>query len=177
MVMDPELLLLGVLRQQEMHGYELHEFIEKNLASCSDMKKSTAYYLLKKMGEAGLLTQETRQEGNRPPRRVYQLTPAGETEFQRLLCENLARYNNAFFSGDIGLAFLDALERDEALSLLNKRRAELADTLAAAENIPGHRGGLQLVFDHLVHHLTAELEWMDMVILRLNDPMMEAIHE
>jgi DNA-binding PadR family transcriptional regulator len=170
--MDRELLLLGILREQEMHGYELHEFIDKNLASCTDMKKSTAYYLLKKMEEAGLISQETRQEGNRPPRQDYHLTPAGETEFQRLLRANLAHYSTAYFTGDIGLVFLDQLEPEEALSLLNSRRAELAEELAAAERIPsrpGHPSGLQLVFDHLVYHLRAELAWTDSLVNRLND--------
>ena len=165
--MDRELLLLGLLHQQEMHGYELHEFIDKNLASCSDMKKSTAYYLLKKMEAAGLLTQETRQEGNRPPRQVYQLTPAGEVEFQRLLRENLSHYSKTFFTGDIGLVFLDTLQSGEVLPYLNQQRSELAAALSSAENIPGHKGSLQLVFDHMVHHLTAELAWIDSVIRKL----------
>lgn len=167
--MDRQLLLLGILRQQEMHGYELHDFIDHNLASCTDMKKSTAYYLLKKMEEAGFISQETKREGNRPPRQVYHLTPAGEAEFQRLLRENLSHYAQAYFTSDIGLVFLDDLEPEEALQLLNKRRSELARALSAAEKIPGHKGGLQLVFDHMVHHLTSELDWLDTAILRLNE--------
>lgn len=167
--MDRQLLLLGILRQQELHGYELHDFIDNNLSSCTDMKKSTAYYLLKKMEEAGFISQETKQEGNRPPRQVFHLTPAGEAEFQRLVRENLSRYTQAYFTNDIGLVFLDTLESEEALQLLNERRSELARDLSAAEKIPEHRGSLQLVFGHMVHHLTAELDWLDTVILRLNE--------
>ena len=173
--MDRQLLLLGILRQQEMHGYELHDFIDNNLASCTDMKKSTAYYLLKKMEEAGLISQETRQEGNRPPRQVYHLTPAGEAEFQRLLRENLSHYTMAYFTSDIGLVFLDTLEPEEALQLLEERRSELARSLSAAERIPGHKGSLQLVFDHMVHHLSAELDWLDTVISRLKEQTEENI--
>ena len=167
--MDRQLLLLGILRQQEMPGYELNEFIDKNLASCTNMKKSTAYYLLKKMEEAGFISQETKQEGNRPPRQVYRLRPAGEVEFQRLLRQNLSRYSKVFFPNDIGLVFLDTLERDEALQLLNKRRDALLEALTAAENIPNHGSGLQLVFDHLLHHFRSELNWMDTVIHSLED--------
>lgn len=167
--MDRQLLLLGILRQQEMHGYELHDFIEHNLASCTDMKKSTAYYLLKKMEGAGFISQETKQEGNRPPRQVYHLTPAGETEFQRLLRENLSHYTQAYFTSDIGLVFLDTMEPEEALQFLNERRSELARTLNATARIPGHNGSLQLVFDHMAHHLSAELDWLDTVILKLTE--------
>ncbi|HFC12749.1 MAG TPA: PadR family transcriptional regulator [Anaerolineae bacterium] len=164
--MERKLLLLGILRQQEMHGYELHEFIESKLASCTNMKKSAAYYLLKKMEEAGFILQETQQAGNRPLKQVYKLTAAGETEFQDLLRQNLAQYSQVYFTNDIGMVFLDVLDEAETLALLTKRRAELAHSLAVAKNIPPHGQNLQLVFDHLVHHLTSELTWIDSVIGR-----------
>lgn len=165
--MDRELLLLGLLRRQEMHGYQLHEFINQNLASCVDLKKSTAYFLLDRMAEAGWMVESESQEGNRPPRRVYQLTPAGETAFQRLLRDNLAAHEPARFAGDIGLAFLDALPPAEARDCLLRRRAQLAADLEAAARIPEHAGSMQWVIDHLRHHLASELEWLDRVIAQI----------
>ncbi len=165
--MDRELLLLGLLRQQEMHGYRLHEFINRGMAFCTDLKKPTAYFLLDKMAEAGWITQEETQTGNRPTRRVYRLTKKGEAEFQRLLRENLNSHAPARFTGDIGLAFLDALEPNEALELLVQRRAALADALASAEAVPEHEGTLQLVVEHQARHLATELEWLDEVVARL----------
>ena len=47
--MDDKLLLLGILRRQEMHGYQLFEFIDRDLAACTNLKKPTAYYLLNRM--------------------------------------------------------------------------------------------------------------------------------
>ena len=166
--MNRELLLLGLLRQQEMHGYELHEFINSKLSSCTDMKKSTAYYLLNKMEETGLLSVEIIQEGNRPPRQVYQLTPAGEVEFQRLLRENLSHYNQTYLADDIGLAFLDTLEAQDAIDLLSQRRAELRDALETAINIKPRKNSLHLVFEHLAHHLKSELDWINTIIARLS---------
>lgn len=54
--MERELLLLGLLQQQEMHGYQLHEFIDSYMQTCVDLKKSTAYYLLEKMAKDGFLS-------------------------------------------------------------------------------------------------------------------------
>ena len=85
MNIDRELLLLGLLRQSGMHGYRIVEFIERDLAVCTDLKKSNAYFLLDKMAQGGLVTWAEEREGNRPPRRTYQITPAGETQFQKLL--------------------------------------------------------------------------------------------
>ena len=65
--MERELLLLGVLRQGEMHGYQLHDFIERSLAFCTDLKKPTAYFLLDKMGSQRLGVGEGGARGQPPP--------------------------------------------------------------------------------------------------------------
>lgn len=171
--MDRELLLLGLLRREEMHGYQLYEFIEHDLASCTDMKKSTAYYLLNKMAERGWITEETEQEGNRPPRRVYSLTPDGESAFQSLLRENLAETHPVYFSGDAGLAFLDALEPEESTALLEQRRHALERTLERLGETPAHGGSLHLVIEHQVHHLKSEIAWLDEVTARLQHTLPE----
>jgi DNA-binding PadR family transcriptional regulator len=165
--MDRKLLLLGLLRRQEMHGYQLHEFIDQNLALCTDLKKPTAYYLLDKMATDGWLVTETEQEGNRPPRRIYQLTHEGEEAFQRLLRENLAHYDPVNFPGDMGLAFLEWLEADEARALLVQQKHELEARLQEIQNVPLHQGSLQLVFSHQRCHLQAELDWLAEVIAGL----------
>jgi len=165
--MDRKLLLLGLLRRQEMHGYQLNEFIDQNLALCTDLKKPTAYYLLDKMAADGWLITETEQEGNRPPRRIYRLTPAGEEAFQRLLRENLAQYAPVNFPGDVGLAFLEWLNADEARALLIQQKQELEARLQEIQNVPVHQGSLQLVFSHQLRHLQAELDWLTDVIAGL----------
>jgi DNA-binding PadR family transcriptional regulator len=167
--MDDKLLLLGLLRQQEMHGYQLYEFIEGGLAACTDLKKPAAYYLLGRMAQDGWLSESISREGNRPPRKVYRLTPEGEAAFQGLLRENLSAYRMPGLSGDIGLAFLDALAPGEALRLLDERRLALAGALAATHQTPIHPGSTQLIVDHQVHYLASELDWLDSLILRLQE--------
>jgi DNA-binding PadR family transcriptional regulator len=162
--MEKKLLLLGLLRRQEMHGYQLNEFIDNNLALCTDLKKPTAYYLLDQMAKDGWISAETEQAGNRPQRKVYRLTEAGEAAFQRLLRENLAAYSPVNFPGDIGLAFLDWLTPAESLPLLEAQKAQVTARLDEIKSIPAHAGSLRLIFSHQVHHLQAELEWLEMVI-------------
>lgn len=164
---ERELLLLGILRQQDMHGYQLHEFIDTNLAACTDLKKATAYFLLDRMAAKGWVTFEQAQQGNRPPRRVYRITPAGEQAFHTMMRVNLATYAPTRFSGDIGLAFIDALKPAEAAQLLRQRRAAMAEVLSALQSTPDHAGGAQLIIDHQRRHLAAELEWLDEVIARV----------
>jgi DNA-binding PadR family transcriptional regulator len=166
--MEKKLLLLGLLRRQEMHGYQLNEFIDNNLALCTDLKKPTAYYLLDQMAKGGWISAETEQDGNRPPRRVYRLTEAGEAAFQRLLRENLAAYAPVNFPGDIGLGFLDWLTPAESLPLLEAQKTQVVTRLAEIQSIPAHAGSLGLIFSHQIHHLQAELEWLKFVLTKID---------
>lgn len=166
--MERELLLLGLLQKQEMHGYQLHEFIDSFMQTCVDLKKSTAYYLLEKMKKEGYVTRTEEREGNRPPRRVYHLTTAGEAHFLDLLRQNLATYLPTKFPGDAGLTFLDNLPTPEAVALLQQRRTEMANALIIIEQAPPHTGSLQFMLEHQHLHLQSELNWIDNIITRLS---------
>ena len=166
--MKKKLLLLGLLRRQEMHGYQLNEFIDNNLALCTDLKKPTAYYLLDQMAKDGWISAETEQEGNRPLRKVYRLTEVGEAAFQHLLREYLATYSPVNFPGDIGLGFLDWLTPAESLPLLEAQKNQVMARLTEIRSIPAHAGSLGLIFLHQIHHLLAELEWLEYVLKEID---------
>lgn len=166
--MHRELLLLGVLRQGNLHGYGINEFIQRDMAFCTDLKKPTAYHLLRKMAAAGWIQEQEVREGNRPARRMYHITPAGEAAFQRLLQENLSAYHPTRFDGDIGLAFVDELPTSTALALLQQRREALLAEQTTIANVPQHgQGGMQLILEHQKRHLAFELAWLDEVMTRL----------
>lgn len=168
--MERELLLLGLLRQANMYGYQLHDLIERELASCVDLKKPTAYFLLDKLTRKGWISQHEERVGSRPPRNVYAITQAGEAHFELLLRANLGSYHLTRFAGDVGLAFADALPPAEVLELLQQRRSLLAADAAATSAAPHHDGSLQLVIEHRLVHLEAELRWLDSVIVRFAAP-------
>jgi len=159
--MEREMLLLGLLRHGKMHGYQLNDYFERTLAFCADLKKATAYFLLDKMQGRGWVAVTETREGHRPPRKVYALTPLGEAEFQRLLRENLADFASARSPADVGLAFVDALDGDEAYALLLKRRGLLAAELDEFKAAPRHGGSFQLLIDHQINYLESELRWLD----------------
>ncbi len=165
--MERELLLLGLLRQHEMHGYELHSFIENAMSTCVDLKKPTAYLLLDNMATLGWVTVTEQRAGNRPPRKVYRLTEEGEAEFQRLLRANLSSVVSVKFGGDVGLAFVDALPHAEAIALLEQRRLALQGQLQEFKTVPIHVGSFQFVIEHQIHYLANELAWVDKVIAQL----------
>jgi DNA-binding PadR family transcriptional regulator len=165
--MDRELLLLGILRQHQMHGYQLVEFIDHNMHGWMDLKRPTTYFLLEKMAAAGWVYYEQEQAGRRPLRLVYQLTPAGEEMFQTLLRQNLSSYTPQSFPNDVGIAFLSALPSEEAITLLRQREAAVEHSYAALIKAPLHPEQAQWVVEHQVRSLKAELEWVKEIIQRL----------
>ncbi|MFG1691786.1 PadR family transcriptional regulator [Gemmatimonadota bacterium] len=164
---ERELLLLGLLRKREMHGYQLSEFMESHLALFFDLKKATAYNLLGKMEEQGWVSSHEEQEGKRPPRRVFAITPEGEGLFHELLRASLPEYRPAAYPGNVPILFMDALPTNELKDLLDQRREAIRDRAAALETHLDHVG--HPLFDHKLMILKAELEWVDGLLKDLRD--------
>ncbi len=165
--MERRLLLLGLLRSHEMHGYQINELIDAHLGTSIELKKPTVYKLLASMVDDGWIRYYEEQEGNYPTRRVYQIAPEGEEAFQRLLRQNLADYRPISYLGNIGIVFLDALSKEEAVTLLLQQRQEverLANALQADEQ---HQGGFQLMLSYHQSQLRAQLDWLDGIIDQL----------
>ena len=158
------LLLLGLLHQESMHGYRLHEFIDKNLHVCSDLKKPTAYFILDKLAQEGYVAVASDRDGHYPERKVYSLTPAGEAYFVELLRENLGHFERAFYAGDVGLAFMHDLPADERVALLTQRLRQAARQLDEIKATRAHGGTVDLVLERNTALLEAEVAWLDRAI-------------
>jgi DNA-binding PadR family transcriptional regulator len=165
------LLLLGILRAQSQHGYQINEFIERNLSRVTDMKKPTAYAILDRLGRDGYVQMHTEQEGNRPPRKVYSITKKGDQAFEELLRTVLARADRFFAPGDIGLMFLTHLPRAEAIILLEQRLEDLDKQRASYERAPRHDYdlGARLAIERILLHLETERGWLTGAIAMLRE--------
>lgn len=84
-----ELALLGFVRHQSCHGYEVYRRLSETpeLRMIWRMKQSRLYALLSRLEEDGLLRATLESQDGRPPRKVYHLTTAGENAFDRWLVQ------------------------------------------------------------------------------------------
>ena len=78
---SPQPALLGLLMAEPKHGYELYQEFDRELGRVWQIGQSQLYAHLKQLEEAGLVTVQTEPQPNRPPRKVYTLTPAGRETF------------------------------------------------------------------------------------------------
>ena len=165
--MERELLLLGLLRQTEMYGYQINEFIDAHLGSSINLTKPTAYRLLQNMAEQGWVSFREEKVGKRPTRRIYTLTERGDEQFQEMLKVCLGQFQPAEQTSTVCLAFLDTFPPKEALPLLEKRRGAINELLASMKSDDSHHGAFQHIIDHQIRHLETDLEWLSEVISHL----------
>jgi DNA-binding PadR family transcriptional regulator len=162
-----ELLLLGLLDQQSMHGYRLTEFLEHRLETVSNLTRPTAYRLLEKLYRQGLVERVAERDGHRPERMVYQISPNGRARLEVLLREQLAATPRVYYGGNVALLFADRLPIAERNGLLARRRESVAEQRerVAAYASAHHLGSSpRLVLEHDLAHLDAELDWLDRLI-------------
>lgn len=78
-----ELALMGFLRKEPMHGYEIHRQMSDpdGLGQVWHVKQSQLYALLTKLEENGYIDSDVEAQGSRPPRKVYNLTQQGSVVY------------------------------------------------------------------------------------------------
>ncbi|MES0362018.1 MAG: PadR family transcriptional regulator [Anaerolineales bacterium] len=127
--MEKKLLLLGILRKQDMHGYLLNHMLDQDVTMPITLKKSNAYKILKTMEADGWITQREERHGNRPYRQVYSITKEGRNAFDDLVRKNLADYPGPEFPSLVAYKYLEGLSARESLELLENRREKIASRL------------------------------------------------
>jgi len=166
---ENELLLLGLLLTQSQHGYQINEFIEKNLSRITEMKKGNAYAVLERLAKEGFVDVHSEQEGKRPQRKVYSITPSGQARFMELLKADLAETGRLSLGGNIGLMFIDHLSGEEIIGLLEEKLKKVREQLAAYQGTPKHGFGIgvDLAVDRMRAIFQADESWLDAAIRQL----------
>lgn len=165
--MSTRLVILGLLRERPLYGYEIKQIIEEHMGDWTNIAFGSIYFALNKLSEERFIEKVgTEQEGSRPSRTVYQVTEAGRAEFLRLLRAVWSEVERQYFAIDIGLAFMEALPIEEVKGYLQGRVAQLEGIIGhvtehreeqlAQPEVPRTAAA---VFDHSLAHFRAELTW------------------
>jgi DNA-binding PadR family transcriptional regulator len=148
-----ELAILGLLKEQELHGYELKKRLAETLGAGSGVSFGSLYPALARLEAAGavkaveandvgvlipgtgslggeLAAFRARKQGTRGSRgkKVYGITERGELLFDELLIADSASSDDERLF-HLRLAFARYLPQDARLGLLERRRAYLLEQL------------------------------------------------
>jgi DNA-binding PadR family transcriptional regulator len=78
---SPEFALLGFLKQQSTHGYDLHQQLTTHLGQVWRISLSQAYNILNRLETQGYISGSMQEQNKLPDRRRFKLTPAGRRHF------------------------------------------------------------------------------------------------
>lgn len=164
------LLLLGLLSTHRQHGYQINEYIGQNLGEVAHMKKATAYALLTRLEEAGLVQADSEQAGNRPMRRVYSITESGRETLREMQEAILAQPEHVIPAGEVAVMLIDSMDAERGSVALTKRIEALDEQIGALESAPpheGHQGTIDLALERRIALLRADRAWFAGVKARL----------
>ncbi len=171
--------VLGLISQKPRYGYETRAAFEALVGGDEnwEVKPAQIYTTLDRLEEVGWIERcSDLGEGEEPSRRVYQITPAGESALQEWFSVGVIpghQRDEFFIKLIIGLVS----GRADPQRLIQTQRALLFQEMHAATNQrdeynPDAEMAQILLLDKAIMHLEADLRWLDMIEVRL-----EAIKE
>ncbi len=166
--MSTKLVILGLLQERPLHGYELKQIIEEHMGDWTNIAFGSIYFALNNLREVGFVEMVTEEKvGNRPSRSVYRITKKGKSEILSLMREIWQKTDRLYFQLDIALAFSGVLSVEEIKGFLKKRIDYLEESLRKLKKheesqlaIPEVPKTASAIFRHTEYHLQAELSWL-----------------
>ena len=122
--MSLKLVLLGLLFDKEMYGYEIHQVISQKHRHFMRVAFSSIYYNLDKLEKTGLIRKETVTQDSRPDRNIYTITPEGREKFRRLLTKNIEKEGERIHECDpfnVSVSLMRHLPREKVKEVFRKR--------------------------------------------------------
>jgi DNA-binding PadR family transcriptional regulator len=181
-----ELAILGLLEDQELHGYEIRKRLRDELGLFSNISFGSLYPALSRLerggavravGEEGdvgggpvpmtgslsgeraaLRSRRTTPGRGRRGRKVYGITEEGRRQFTALLGNESGAGAEDARSFGLRLAFARYLPPQARLRLLERRRAQLAERLTETRAATAAGSRLDPYARSLVEHTTESIE-------------------
>lgn len=166
-----DLLLLGLLMDHPMHGYELHQQVkEEGIDRWFNLSLPGIYYSLGKLRDRGLVLEMQRARTGGTIRAVYRVTERGrEAFFSRLDAEATSR-DRPSLDYDLVVYFLNKLPLSRAEELLAQRSrflqswGEELQTHLTEEEAQGTPLLRLALLEHARRYARMEQEWMDCLL-------------
>ncbi len=165
--LSTEFALLGFLRRQPMHGYEIHQQLSAGtgLGLVWRLKQSQLYALLTKLEREGVVATSIEYQEARPPRKMFELTEAGHRAFLAWVQQPVIQGRKLRLDFLAKLYFAQIEGAEVATRLIEQQRIACRDWLRQqeAETEPLRRSQ---PYDWLVHRfrlgqIEAMLNWLD----------------
>ncbi|BCK68867.1 PadR family transcriptional regulator [Streptomyces libani subsp. rufus] len=166
--------LLGLLESGPRHGYDLKRTFDEHFGQDRPLHYGQVYSTMSRLLKNGLVEVDAVEAGAGPERKRYAITDAGVTDVAQWLArpEKPEPYLQSTLYTKIVLALMTGRN---AAELLDSQRAEHLRLMRGLTERK-RTGDLadQLICDHALFHLEADLRWLELTAARL-DKLAEAV--
>ncbi|MDI5964010.1 PadR family transcriptional regulator [Streptomyces sp. SL13] len=160
---------LGLLESGPRHGYDLKRNFDERFGQDRPLAYGQVYATLARLLKNGLVRVDGTEPGDGPERKRYAITDAGVTDVGRWLDqpEKPEPYLHSTLYTKVVLALLTGRP---AVGVLDTQRAEHLRLMRELTRRKA-TGDLadQLVCDHALFHLEADLRWLELTAARIDE--------
>lgn len=160
---------LGLLESGPRHGYDLKRAYDERFGRSRPLPFGQVYATLSRLLKNGLIEVDGVEPGEGPERKRYAITAAGVTDVQRWLSqpEKPTLYLQSTLYTKVVLALLTGRSAAEVLDIQRVEHLRLMRELTRRKA----SGDLadQLICDHALFHLEADLRWLELTAARLDE--------
>ncbi len=175
-ISDIEAAILGLLYEHHHYAYRLEQIIKKRgMRNWADIGFSSIYYVLKRLEEKKLVESKLRATEGKPSRKVYFITEEGQKAMQEKVQEILSENKKQIYSFDLGMANIEILGPEKAITCLNdylksteERINFLEESIVMHESINSPYNVIAL-FTRPLTLLKAEKSWVENLIQKIKD--------
>jgi PadR family transcriptional regulator AphA len=170
--------ILGLLVQQQMSGYDIKRFLESLGWLLGNPSFGSIYPALHALLDDDLVTVEVVARPDKPPRKIYAITEAGERALQDWVA-NPAEIGSNRKAFVMQLILLGDLSQAGVIAHLQQRRETVvANHLALEQTIQGMgdraSSGQRLALEYGLATADAELTWLDSTLAQMPaDPSLD----
>lgn len=161
--------LLGLLESTPRHGYELKRAYDESFGQGRALHYGQVYATLSSLLKNGLVEIDGVEPGGGPERKRYAITESGVADVERWLAEPEPpeAYLQSSLYTKVVLALLTRRSAAQVLDVQRSEHLRLMRELTRRKT----EGDLadQLVCDHALFHLEADLRWLELSAARLDD--------
>ncbi|MBQ0987679.1 PadR family transcriptional regulator [Streptomyces sp. F63] len=160
--------LLGLLESGPRHGYDLKRAFDERFGHDRPLHYGQVYATMSRLLKNGLVEVDGIEPGGGPERKRYAITDAGITDVERWLAspEKPEPYLQSTLYTKVVLALLTHRDATELLDRQRSEHLRLMRELTRRKT----SGDLadQLICDHALFHLEADLRWLELTAARLD---------
>ncbi|MGW5050943.1 PadR family transcriptional regulator [Actinokineospora sp. NPDC004072] len=161
--------LLGLLETGPRHGYDLKRVYDERFGQDRPLAYGQVYATLSRLLKNGLVEERGVEAGGGPERKRYAITDAGVTDLAVWLVtpESPQIYLQSALYTKVVLALMSGRSAEEVLDA--QRAAHLQTMRELTLRKQGGDLADQLICDHALFHLEADLRWLELTTARLSE--------